>query len=256
MKNIRTVVVDDEPLALEGITNLLRAERDITIIGTCGDGEKAVALIEKQRPDLVFLDVQMPELDGFGVLEALDSHTLPIIVFVTAYDRYALRAFDVHAVDYVLKPIDAERFSETLRRARQRLALKESNGLDRELKGLVEELKSRNRRFDRVVVKSGSKILFIKTDDIDWIEASGDYVKLHIGKNEHTIRGRISELESRLDAAQFLRIHRSTIVNLNCIKEMQPIFYGDYSVILQNGQRLTLSRTYREKLSTLLDKEV
>lgn len=252
MKPIKTLVVDDEPLAREGITTLLQAARDFTVIGVCANGEEAIEAIESKKPDVVFLDVQMPEIDGFQVLESLDPKHMPTVIFVTAYDQYALRAFDIHAVDYLLKPVDAERFAQSLDRARKRLETKLTNGTDKHLKSLLEELKSKDRKLERLVVKTGGKIFFLRTEEIDWIEAAGDYVKIHLNATEHIIRERISELESKLDPSHFLRIHRSTIVNIDRIKEMQPMFYGDYVVILRNGTQLNLSRTYREKIAKLM----
>ena len=252
MQRIKTLVVDDEPLAREGITTLLQAASDFQVIGLCANGEEAIEAIDAKRPDVVFLDVQMPEIDGFQVLESLDPKRMPTVIFVTAYDQYALRAFDIHAVDYLLKPVDVERFEQALERTRKRLESKRTNGTDKHLKSLLEELKSRDQKLERLVVKTGGKIFFLRTEEIDWIEAAGDYVKIHINTTEHIIRERITELESKLDPSRFLRIHRSTIVNIDRIKEMQPMFYGDYVVILRNGTQLNLSRTYREKISKLM----
>lgn len=252
MQRIKTLVVDDEPLAREGITTLLQAAIDFQVIGHCANGEEAIEAIEAKKPDVVFLDVQMPEIDGFQVLESLDPKHMPTVIFVTAYDQYALRAFDIHAVDYLLKPVDVERFEQALERTRKRLESKRTNGTDKHLKSLLEELKSRDQKLERLVVKTGGKIFFLRTEEIDWIEAAGDYVKIHINTIEHIIRERITELESKLDPSRFLRIHRSTIVNIDRIKEMQPMFYGDYVVILRNGTQLNLSRTYREKISKLM----
>ena len=252
MQRIKTLVVDDEPLAREGISTLLQGAGDFQVIGHCANGEEAIEAIEAKKPDVVFLDVQMPEIDGFQVLEALDPKRIPTVIFVTAYDQYALRAFDIHAVDYLLKPVDMERFEQALERTRKRLESKQTNGTDKHLKSLLEGLKSRDRKLERLVVKTGGKIFFLRTEEIDWIEAAGDYVKIHINTTEHIIRERITELESKLDPSRFLRIHRSTIVNIDRIKEMQPMFYGDYVVILRNGIQLNLSRTYREKISKLL----
>ncbi len=252
MQRIKTLVVDDEPLAREGITTLLQAASDFQVIGLCANGEEAIEAIDAKRPDVVFLDVQMPEIDGFQVLESLDPKRMPTVIFVTAYDQYALRAFDIHAVDYLLKPVDVERFEQALERTRKRLESKRTNGTDKHLKSLLEELKSRDQKLERLVVKTGGKIFFLRTEEIDWIEAAGDYVKIHINTTEHIIRERITELEAKLDPSRFLRIHRSTIVNIDRIKEMQPMFYGDYVVILRNGTQLNLSRTYREKISKLM----
>jgi two-component system LytT family response regulator len=254
MDTIRTLIVDDEPLAREGLQTLVQKESDMELVGQCEDGKEAVKAINKKKPDLVFLDVQMPELDGFGVLEKFDITELPAIVFVTAYDKYALKAFEVHAVDYLLKPVDSERFRATMERVRTQLEMKKSNSVPKKLTALLEDLASKKKTLDRLVVKTGGRIFFLKTDEIDWVEAAGDYVKLHVGPAAHLVRETLTELESKLDPERFLRIHRSTIVNLDRIKEMQPMFYGDYVVILRSGTQLSMSRTYKEKLAKMLNK--
>ncbi|MBI3786911.1 MAG: response regulator [Ignavibacteriales bacterium] len=206
MKKIKTLIVDDEPLAREGLRTMLEQADDIELAGECCDGEEALKAIGKKKPDLVFLDVQMPELDGFGVLQSLEPTALPEIVFVTAYDRYALHAFDVHAIDYLLKPIDSERFQLTLQRVRDHLELKGSKGLNNKLIKLVADLKSGEQPLNRLMVKSRGKIIFLKTDDIDWIEAAGDYVRLHVRKEHHLVRDTITQLAVKLDRQKFIRI--------------------------------------------------
>ena len=252
---IRTLIVDDEPLARERIRTLLQKEADIEIIGECADGRGAVAAISKDRPDLVFLDVQMPELDGFGVLEQLDSEATPAVVFVTAHDKFALRAFEVHALDYLLKPFDSGRFKKALERARDRIQRQQTGELSHRISELLADLKTGAKHPERLAIKSGGKVLFLKIDEIDWIEAADNYVELHIGNESHLHRETMAALEGKLPADKFMRISRSTIVNIERIKELQPMFHGEYAVILRNGTRLTLSRSHREKLNQLLGRE-
>jgi two-component system LytT family response regulator len=251
---IRTLIVDDEPLARRRLRDLLEHDPDIALIGECGDGRQALAEIRAHKPDLVFLDVQMPLLDGFGVLQELDSGEgwLPAVIFITAHDRFALRAFEVHALDYLLKPFDRERFRKALDRAKT--AVKQNReGAARQLLALLKEVQETRKTPERLVVKTGGRVSFVRIEEIDWIEAAGNYVRLHCGKDEHLLRESMAGLEERLDARQFLRIHRSTIVNAERIRELQPAFHGDYAVILRDGTELTLSRGYRDKVQELLD---
>ena len=254
MTKIRTLVVDDEPMARERILSLLQQEGDVEVIGQCSDGVQAVSVIQQQSPDLVFLDVQMPGCDGFGVIQNIGADRMPTVVFVTAYDEYALRAFEVHALDYLLKPFGKDRFQETLKHARESLERRRAGDLGRRLLALVHDLKPEQQRLDRLVVKSGGRVFFLRTDEIDWIEAAGNYVRLHLGEESHLFRETMNGMESRLDSRRFVRIHRSRIVNTERIKELQPWFNGEYVVILRNGTRLTLSRGYREKLQEQLGK--
>jgi two-component system, LytTR family, response regulator len=254
---IRTLIVDDEPLARERLRKLLQAEPDIEIVGECADGKEALAMANGQHPDLIFLDVQMPEADGFGVVAGLQGEPLPAIVFVTAYDRFALKAFEVHALDYLLKPFDRQRFQTALARARTLVQNRETGELSRRLSSLITDLrpeKEEPKYVDRLAVRTEGRVLFFKTDDIDWIEAADNYVSIHVGAEQHLHRETMSSLEAKLPPARFLRISRSAIVNIERIKEMQPMFHGDYVVILKNGARLSLSRNYRDKLNHLLGK--
>ena len=251
-RKIQALIVDDERLARKRIRSLLKNERDVEVVGECADGAEALAAIRKQSPDLVFLDVQMPEMDGFQVLQEVGADRMPAVVFVTAYDKYALRAFEVHALDYLLKPFDEDRFGEALRRAKEQV-LGGSNGeLHDRLIALIEHLRSGERYVDRLLVKASGRVLFLKTEDIDWIEAAGNYVRLHVGRESHLLRETMNTIETRLDPAHFLRIHRSTIVNLDRIKEMQPWFSGEYVVLLKDGTELRLSRGYRDKFDERL----
>jgi two-component system LytT family response regulator len=215
---------------------------------------EAVSAIQQQHPDLVFLDVQMPACDGFGVIQQLGPEQVPAVVFVTAYDEYALKAFEVHAIDYLLKPFGRDRFAQTLQHAREHLERRRAGDLGKRLMALVQDIKPEPQRLDRLVVKSGGRVFFLRTQEIDWIEAAGNYVRLHLGEESHLFRETMNNMEGRLDAQRFVRIHRSRIVNTDRIKEMQPWFNGEYVVVLQNGTRLTLSRGYREKLQERLGK--
>ena len=247
---MRTLIVDDEPLARERIRTLLRDEPDIELIGECADGKEAVSAIQGKNSELLFLDVQMPEMDGFAVLEAVGPERVPAVVFVTAYDRYALRAFDVHALDYLLKPFDRERFHKALERARAQVG--ERGKLGDRLLALLKDIKEEPKRPERFVIKSAGRVFFLRADEIDWVEAAGNYVQLHVGSITHLMRETMGGLEARLDPEKFVRIHRSAIVQVDRLKEMRPAFHGDYIVILQDGTRLNLSRSYREKLQALL----
>ena len=252
--NIRTLIVDDEPLARERLRKLLQAEPEIELIGECANGREALEAIRKDSPDLLFLDVQMPELDGFGMLAALKTDKLPLVVFVTAYDKFALKAFEVHAVDYLLKPFDRERFKAALERAMTRLKKEQSGELNQKLSALLADLKPAPKAPDRLAVKTEGRVLFVKLDEIDWIEAADNYVSLHVGGESHLLRETMTALETKLAPEKFLRISRSAIVNVERIKELQPMFHGEYVVILRTGSKLTLSRSYRDKLQQLLGK--
>jgi two-component system, LytTR family, response regulator len=245
---IRTLIVDDEPLGRERIRTLLADDPEIEVTGECPDGRHAIAAIERSRPDLVFLDVQMPEVDGFAVLDAIAGDRMPMIIFVTAYDRYAVQAFEVHALDYLLKSFDRERFQASLQRAKHEIRHSKEGFLHERLAGLLEDVQARQKRLTRLVVKSTGRIVFLRVEEIDWVEAADNYVRIHAGRESHLIRETLQSLESRLNPEKFLRIHRSTLVNLDRIRELQPIFHGDYLVKLSDGTELTLSRSYREKL--------
>jgi two-component system LytT family response regulator len=251
-QRIRAIIVDDEPLAREGVRLHLEAEPDVEIVGEAGTGEEAVELIETVRPDLLFLDVQMPGLDGFGVLDAVGPAHMPVTIFTTAYDQFALRAFDAHAIDYILKPYDAQRFGNAIERARMHLNGRRKVQVDERLDSLIDELRARNQYLERLVVRSGGRILILRVADIDWVEAASNYVRLHAGGREYLLRETMTALESKLDPADFVRIHRSTIVRVDKIRELEPLFQGDYVVILDDSTRLTSSRGYREKLQELL----
>jgi two-component system LytT family response regulator len=251
---IQTLIVDDEPLARDRLQKLLDAEPDVAVLGQCTNGKEAVKVIREKSPDLVFLDVQMPELDGFGVLAELQNEEVPVIIFVTAHDKFALKAFEVHAVDFLLKPFDRERFQTALKRAKERIKQKRPGELDQRLAALIAEIKPEAAALERMAVKTSGRVLFIKTNDIDWIEAADNYVNLHVGNESHLHRETLTALAERLPSKKFMRISRSTIVNVDRIKELQPLFHGEYAVILRNGTTLTLSRSYRDVLDQLIGK--
>jgi len=241
----RTLIVDDEPSAREKSRTLLGDDKEIEVIGECGDGNEAVDSIRAENPNLVFLDIQMPGQGGFGVIAEIGAENMPVVVFVTAFDQYAIRAFEVHALDYRLKPFDRGRFEKALDRARKHLA--GPNGkLGNRLIELLGELKSDRRFLERLVIKESGRVFFFKTSEILWIEAAGNYVRLHLDDGAHLMRETMNRLEERLDPDRFLRIHRSTIVNVDEVRELQPMFNGEYEVILKNGTELNLSRGYRE----------
>lgn len=252
---ISALVVDDEPLARRRIRKLLARDPDVASIEDCANGYEAIAAINERSPDLVFLDVRMPEIDGFGVIERLTT-CRPLFVFVTAYDKYALQAFEVSAVDYLLKPFDRKRFDRALQRAKERLASEQSREVTERTLSLLEELRARPKQLDRLMIKAGGRAFFLKTDEIDWIQAEGKYVRLQVGKESYLLREPIGSLEAQLDGAKFLRIHRSTIVNLDRVLELQPWFNHEYRVILRDGTRLILSHSCRKKLAHLLGRSL
>jgi len=246
---IRVLVVDDEGPARRRIRRLLLAETDIVVVGECGDGASAVEAIARERPDLVFLDVQMPERDGFDVVTAIPRRELPAILFVTAFDRYALRAFDVHAVDYLLKPFTRERFRTALDRARDRVARRVP---DAGMADLTESLRARPSYLTRVVVTSGRRSIVVDLASVDWMEASGNYIRLHAPSREYLLRDTLAALEAHLDPDRFVRIHRSAIVAVDRVATLTPVSHGDAEVVLRDGTRLTASRTWRDRLRRAL----
>jgi two-component system, LytTR family, response regulator len=250
---IRTLIADDEPLARERLRTLLARHGDIEIIGECTNGADAIEAISELHPDLVLLDVEMPRVDGFAVLEALEPESLPAVVFVSAHDQYAVKAFEAHALDYILKPFDEARVDRALHRVRGQLTRAPgTRQTDPRLVSLLEELRDR-RRSDRLVVKTGGRVVFLRTEDIDWVEASGNYVRLHVGGEAHLLRESMKNMERRLDPSTFVRIHRSAIVNVDRIRELEPWFHGEYIVILRDGTRLTSSRVFSDRLNALID---
>ena len=259
---IRVLVVDDEPLARSGVCELLQRDSDVEVIGEAASGSEAVEALRDLKPDLVMLDVQMPGMSGFDVIRAIGPEQMPAVVFVTAFDQFAVRAFEVNAVDYLLKPFDDERFSQTVARAKRVIRQAHAGELSRRLAELLVNTGNSSAPApapvpeqgyaDRLVVKSSGRVFFLRTDELDWIEAADYYVKLHTGGKTHLLRETMNTLESRLDPRKFFRVHRSAIVHLDRIRELQPYFRGEHVLILQDGTKLKLSRARREKLEAVL----
>jgi two-component system LytT family response regulator len=247
---IRVVVVDDEPIARAGVIRLLSEDKDFTLVGEAGNGSEAVRVIEDETPDLVLLDVQIPELNGFEVLAQLDLDQLPLIVFVTAYDEYALRAFEVSAVDYLLKPFDRERFQAALGRVKQHFRTRDADELRLRVRELLDRIGG--GASDRLVIRDAGRVFFLGLNEIDRIEAAGNYVRVHAGKQAHLVRHTISGMLSKLPASEFLRVSRSAIVNLKRVREVQPLFNGCFVFILQSGVRVESSRRFRRQIADTL----
>lgn len=268
-RKIRALIVDDESLAREALSVMLGEDTEIEVIAECRNGREAVVAIREQLPDVVFLDIQMPEMDGFQVIEEIGVKLMPVTVFVTAFDKHALRAFEAHALDYLLKPFDHDRFDTALQRAKTQVRQRKLGEIGENLFALMQDVKLKpgeseadNRKpeketqkepIDRVVIKASGRIYFLKTEEIDWVEASGDYLSLHSGGKSHLIRETMNDFHAKLDAKKFIRIHRSTIVNIERIKDIQPLFKGEYVITLTSDKRLKSSRGYRPELQRLLD---
>lgn len=263
---VRAVIVDDEPAARRGVRLLLSRDPEITVVGEAADGIEAVDLIRRERPEMVFLDVQMPGIDGFEVLRRVEGAASMAVVFVTAYDEHAIKAFEINAVDYVLKPYEDERFFAAVRRAKTELRGRDAEALalrlarllqhvEREAAGSTQESKPAGGedRSDRILLKSSGEIFLLKADEIDWIEAEGDYMKFHASGKTHLLRETMARLESRLDPRRFIRIHRSTIVNIDRVRKLTPAFAGEYAVVLGDGTKLRLSRGYHERMQAVMD---
>lgn len=247
---MRALIVDDEPLARSGVAVRLGKFPDVEIVGECGDGPSAVEQILRLSPDVVFLDVQMPGMDGFEVLRTLSSEDMPSVIFLTAYEQYALRAFEVHALDYLLKPLDDERFARAVERARQVQDTDSKIRMSERILRLLGE--STGKYVSRFPVRTGSRIQVVHADDIEWIAAAGDYAELHCGGRHHLLRETMNSLEQKLDPAKFLRIHRSRIVRLTCVRELHPIDNREYLVTLSDGSEHRSSRSYAERLADWL----
>jgi two-component system LytT family response regulator len=249
MNPIKALIVEDERLAANGLHRLLLRDPEVHVVGIAGDGKTAVSRIRTLTPDLVFLDIEIPEMNGFQVIEAIGAENMPVIIFVTAYDRYTLKAFEVHALDYLLKPFDEVRFAVALSRAKKEMALRRTLQAS-SLNGFMDAM-MRQPSPQRMAVKSGGRTLFLQLDELDYIEAAGNYARLHVGAQEYVIRETMAALEAKLPQSQFVRIHRSVIVNRTRIKELRPWFTGEYVVLLTTGKELTLSRGYRDRLHLL-----
>ncbi len=255
---MKILIVDDEPLARERIREMLKNKSEIDSVGEAANGGEAVKNIEKLIPDIVFLDIQMPDMDGFQVLENLDPETLrqiPAIIFVTAYDQHALRAFEFHALDYLLKPFDRERFAETLERAKGNIKSRKKEP-DERILNLLEQLKSAPEYPERLTIKRDERIMLLKVEDIKWIEAQGNYVLLKFSEKSELMRETMNNLEKQLNPRLFVRIHRSTIVNINQLKELQVWSRGEYRVVMHGGKAFPLSRNYRNRLENILKKRL
>jgi two-component system LytT family response regulator len=247
---IRTIIVDDEPWARAKIASLLSTEPDFEVVGSCASGTEAIEAILTVEPHLVFLDVQMPGVDGFGVIDMIGAEAMPLTIFATAHDVHALRAFDSQALDYLLKPFDETRFHRSLERARKELRSGAGNGP--RLQSLLEAVQPPRRYLQRVVVKSRGRVVFLKACDIDWLEGSGNYVTLHVNQDTYLLRETLTALEKKLDPAQFIRLHRSAIVNVDRIKELAPWCGGEQAVFLHDGTQLTIGRAFRDRITALL----
>jgi two-component system, LytTR family, response regulator len=250
MEKIRALIVDDEALARRRLRQFLSEVPDVEVVGECEDGRRAVSLIKSAALDLLFLDVQMPRLDGFGVIREVGAGSVPAVIFVTAFDQFALQAFEAHVLDYLLKPFGRERFMQAVGRARRQIG--DANVRAR-LDALIGGLSERPRYAARLAVKARGRTVFLPADEIDWVGAADNYLELHAGAAVYVVRETLSQLQSRLDPQKFVRIHRSTLVNVERIKELHPMFAGDQVVVLHDGTKLQVSRTHRQRLMSLLD---
>jgi two-component system, LytTR family, response regulator len=252
MKGIRALIVDDEAVSRRRIKQLLSELPDVEVIGECRNGREAVAAIRTSSPDLVFLDVQMPRMDGFDVIQEIGTGQIGAVIFVTAFDQFALRAFEVHALDYILKPFDRARLYQAVERAKVQIKNAQAGMLNQRLQSWIEECRVETHRRNRLEVKSGGRTIFILAKEIDWVGAANNYLELHVARETHLLRGTMSQLESQLDPTKFARIHRSTLVNISRIKEMKPLFNKDHILVLNDNTQLTVSRTYYEPLLSIL----
>ncbi|MBP1653550.1 MAG: response regulator receiver [Bacteroidetes bacterium] len=253
-RSITAVIVDDEPLAREALRELLAAYEDIRIVAECEDGVAAIETVGSLRPDCLFLDIQMPEVGGFEVLEQLGERIPPAVVFVTAYDEFALRAFEVHALDYVLKPIDPARLERAVDRVRQTVASASPFAADQRIADLLSSIAASGGYLERFLVRTGSKLVVVRAADAEWIEAQRDYVRLHCRDKRHMVRGTLQEVAARLDPSRFQRVHRSAIVNIDFLLEVHPLESGDHALVMQSGARVPLSRTYRDGFMAALQR--
>ena len=250
MKRLRVLVVDDERLAREKLRRLLAEEPDVEVIGECASGSEAVQAIRRDAPDLVLLDIQMPGQNGFDVLREVGPAQIGRVVFVTAHDAFAVQAFEVEALDYLLKPFDAPRLRQALSRARRQAP----DQLPERMASLLETLASRDRHVRRFLVRASGRMSFVRVEEIDWVEAADNYVRLHAGKDEHLLRDTMAALEARLDPRRFVRVHRGAIVNVDAVRELRPLFHGDYEVLLKTGATVAVGRSYRDAFLETLEK--
>ena len=248
MSSLQVLIVDDEKLSRHRLRRLLSGDVELAITGECASGYDCLRFLATHSPDLVFLDVQMPGMDGFGVIDAIGPERMPCTIFVTAYYQFALRAFEVHALDYLLKPFDEKRLAESVRRAKHQILNREAETDRERFRNMLQAMQASTRYRDRLAVKHGENLVILHADQVDWIQAADNYVNLHCGHETHTLRGTMNSLHQTLDPAKFIRIHRSAIVNLDRVKALQPWFRGDYRVVLTTGVQLTLSKSYRQSL--------
>lgn len=254
---MRTIIADDEPLARKKLRVMLGSEPDIQILAECENGAQTVSALTMHKPELLLLDIQMPDLDGFEVLSRILPGIAPIVVFTTAYDRHAVRAFEAHALDYLLKPFDQERLHHAIDRARaELLKVSDREATCRVLNFLSENVGKQIRPDRRLVIKTGGRVVFLDFDEVDWVEAAANYVRLNVGKQSYLLREGIGHIAERLDPKQFVRIHRSIIINVDKIKELQPVNSGEYVVVLKNGKELSCSRGYRPGLQQFIEKSL
>lgn len=251
---IRVLIADDKLPAREKIRQMLRQETDMEIIGECAGGLETVSFVKKHKPDLVFLEIQMPGLDGFEILREIEPDKLPFVIFVTESENFAVKAYEVGALDYLLKPFNPERLQTAVQKARQQIETQSNGSLNKLLRAFLDKLPDGKNYPDKIMLKTAKGVSFINTNEVDWVEAAGNYVKLHVKDSGHLLRETMNNIESKLNPDKFLRIHRSSLVNIDRIKELQPLFNGDYIVILQNDRELNLSRNYHDRLQRLFDK--
>lgn len=252
-RKLRTLIVDDEPLARERLRTLLADDPEVEVVGECADGRGAVRAMRELAPALVFLDVQMPVLDGFEVVTEIGVERMPAVIFVTAYDEYAIRAFDVHALDYLLKPFERSRFDRAVARAKEQLADGTEQGLARQLRALLKEVGPARDGADRLVIKSRGRITFVRPEEVAWIEAAGNYVRLHVKDGSHLMRETMTKVLERLPSGEFLRVSRSAIVRLDRIRELRPRQHGEYVILLRDGTSVKSSRGYADSLQSVLE---
>jgi two-component system LytT family response regulator len=253
---IRTIIADDEPLGLRKLRILLNSESGIRVVAECENADQTLAAVREHKPDLILLDIQMPDADGFQMLKSLSAQDMPMVIFTTAYDHYAIRAFEARALDYLLKPFDQERLHAAIEKARVEMLHHHARVLATRILEILSDVEPYHQNERRLVIKSGGRVIFLDVDEIDWVEAAANYVKLNAGKRSYLLRETIGRVSERLDHHQFVRIHRSTLVNVQKIKELQPCNSGEYMVMLRNGKELSCSRSYRGGLHKLIENNI
>jgi two-component system, LytTR family, response regulator len=251
---VRVIIADDEILAREKLRYMLASEPDVHVLAECRDGAETLGALEVYKPDLLLLDIRMPNLDGFEVLSKVPAENMPIVIFTTAYDRHAVKAFEAHALDYLLKPFDQERLHQALNRARAELLKTNDHETTKRILHFLSSGGTQSATGRRLIIKSGGRVVFLSFDEIDWVEAAANYVRIYVGRQSYVLRRGIGEIADKLDPVQFIRIHRSAIVNVHKIKELQPVNSGEYIVVLKDGKELSCSRGYRSGLQELIEK--